>query len=997
MSRVCGWFLVMVAVAEIGCGRVEPSSDRVRDGVHDRAGWSETASPGQRLDPEDLVTTARLQMSRGQYAQAGQVVQSLLAEDPNHADALEIGGQIAEHFGKSARAIEFYERSIAGADQPSSELLDRLGQQYMNVGRPFEALQSLRKAVDASPEDAQLREKLVGLFCALALQRQSAPHLKWLIQHGHGNIGLLVILSDLRRPQTVNTTCEYALEHSPDDLRPKYSLACLPAYHGKWNEVVDDLASVVDRHPDFTPAQGLLGRALVETGDWDAVERWMEGIPREVEDEPQYWMALGSRAEHRNDLSAAARAYWRAVELNENDGEALAHLAATLAELGRSEDSRLAAKRASNITSLREAVDSLLSWRNNSQSAAVDVALALEDLGRKWEATACLQAAFRMTQNKDPRLDEVYKRVRSTLTGRTPWQSEEQLVAANLDLSDLSRDTELPAEEGHRPGMIAACGQRIQLVDRAAERNLDHVCRIGKVSGDQAGLAIYQSGAGGAGVIDYDLDGWPDLYLTEMDGQPRASDSSANELYRNLDERFVRQTGLADVGDQGFAQGVTVGDYNADGFPDLLVANIGTNRLYRNNGDGTFRDVTDQAGLSGKEWTTSSALVDLDDDGHADLFQVSYCGGEAPYHQQCMDPEVGQPRSCNPLAFDAEPDRVWRGQGDGTFVDATSQWLGEHQPGRGFGLVVGQLDKQGSLDVYVANDMTANHYWSRDAESDAWRFSEQAMLRGLAVNERSLSQASMGIAAGDADQDGDVDFLLSHFSGDHNTFYEQVGQGTWADRSRRVGLAAPSQRMLGYGTQWVDLQNDGSPELVVANGDIDDFTHKDRFFRQPVQLFDRGPDGRWNELTGGQLGEYFARQHLARAVVTWDADRDGRTDLLITHLFEPVSLLSNETETECRRSRFFLKATRSHRDAIGAEVSLQIGDRRLEGQLLAGDGFQCSNERCVSFGVGFVDRIDQLTVRWPSGWTERFGATDSGHDVLLIEGAGEPFRMDAAR
>ncbi len=397
--------------------------------------------------------------------------------------------------------------------------------------------------------------------------------------------------------------------------------------------------------------------------------------------------------------------------------------------------------------------------------------------------------------------------------------------------------------------------------------------------------------------------------------------------------------------------------------------------------------------MSGERWTTSAAIVDIDGDSYADLFQVGYCGGDKPLQQKCIDKELNQPRSCAPLAFDPEGDRVWRGLGDGTFAEVTDDWLGEHVGGRGFGLIIGNLDKQAGLDVYVANDMTANHYWAHDTDADDFRLIEQATIRGLAFNERSLSQASMGIAAADADDDGDLDFLLTHFSGDYNTFYEQVGPGMWADRSQRVGLAAPSDRMLGYGTQFIDADNDGTPELFIANGDIDDFSHQDRFFRQPVQLFDRAADGRWAELPRKPLGDYFTKNRLARAVATLDADRDGRTDLVVTHLFDPVALLINRTDTPAKQTRFFLRGTNADRDAIGAQVSLQIGDRTRTQQLLAGDGFQCSNERCLSFGSGSANTVSDVRVTWPDGTTDDFPELNTAADYLIVQGSAQAFRL----
>ena len=290
--------------------------------------------------------------------------------------------------------------------------------------------------------------------------------------------------------------------------------------------------------------------------------------------------------------------------------------------------------------------------------------------------------------------------------------------------------------------------------------------------------------------------------------------------------------------------------------------------------------------------------------------------------------------------------------------------------------------------------MSANHYWSPTTDSGSFQLLEQATVRGLAFNARSLSQASMGIAAADADGDGDIDFLLTHFSGDHNTYYEQVRPGIWADQSSPVGLAAPSDRMLGYGTQFFDADNQNGPELFVANGDIDDFSHQNRMFRQPVQFFDRASNGRWYQPDRQLIGPYFQSERLARAVVTLDADRDRKTDLLVTHLFDPVSLLVNETATANTQVKIFLHGKAVHRDAIGTRVSAKIGEQEFVQQLLAGDGFQCSNQRCLSFGVDHAGQVEELTVTWPDGSVDRLGTVKPDQDYLILQGSGEAFRLD---
>jgi hypothetical protein len=470
-----------------------------------------------------------------------------------------------------------------------------------------------------------------------------------------------------------------------------------------------------------------------------------------------------------------------------------------------------------------------------------------------------------------------------------------------------------------------------------------------------------------------------------MDGTPNRRDSGPNRLHRNLAGEFLDVTDVSSLVDRGFSQGISVGDYNADGWPDVYVANIGENRLYRNNGDGTFCDVTKPSKLSGSRWTTSVAIADLNDDGHADIYEVGYCRGERPLIQQCDIPEIGEARSCNPMAFDSEPDRIWAGNGDGTFSDAT-RWLGPHEQGRGFALVIGDLDHQRGLEIYVANDMTGNHYWARPPETRQFGLSEQAAVRGLAFDRRSIAQASMGIAAADADNDGDIDFLLTHFVDDHNTYYQQYRPGFWSDESHVAGFADSSKPMLAYGTQWIDVDNDGLLEVFIANGDIDDFQFEGRSFRQPVQLLQQFSPGRWHAVQTDPLGDYFGKDRLARAVATLDANRDGLSDLIVTHLFDPVALLVNRSETPAKQTRFFLRARSTHRDAIGARVRFIKDDRTFEQQLLAGNGFQCVNEACIVFGVPDAEQLEDVHVIWPEGTNQSLGNLRAGGDYLIIQG-----------
>lgn len=985
---VRSWLCMVLIFCLVGCEQAKSPSNGVQT--------AEKAEEPSLDNLSDSVTAIRRAILRRRYDEAEKRISRHLLQFPEEIEVLELAGDLQTQLGETGRAVEFFARAVELQEQPAWPLLDKLGQQWMTGGRPFESLQVLATAVRLYPDYSSVRQRLVGLQMSLGLEQQAYEHLQWLVQHQQGQLNYLIVLSDLTRPQTVVSTCNYALEQKTGDLRPHYSLARIPAYHGRWEEVVEELRPLIKAQPDFIDAQALWGRALVELSDFDELESWADQLPEGIERCADYWMAMGVHSERRQRLKEAVSAFQQVLLINANHPEALSRLSLLLGRLDQEDQAKRVAARAAEVNQLRTHVDSLISWKNNSQESAIKAAQSLERLGRLWESTAWLVAAYPMTQNPDAKIAGVFESTRARLTAQTPWQDPMKLAASTDSLLPVTsfswsvKGVDQDAMENQKDEI------GLQFTDEAALRGVRHTCKITTRSGNPSGLFVYQSGAGGVGVTDYDLDGWPDLYFTSIDGKPNQQDSSMNRVFRNQSGAFVDRSEPTQLGDKGFSQGVAVGDYNADGFPDLFVANMGQNHLYRNNGDGTYRDVTDELGLSGIHWTTSVSLADIDGDGNCDLFEVGYCAGERVLTQECVEEKINEPRSCNPLAFPSQLDRVWRSNGSGGLSDVTEAWLGDHEPGRGMGLVVGQFDKSLGLDLYVANDMTANHLWLSNQSEKGFALSEQATLRGLAFNRRSLAQASMGVAVGDADQDSDVDFFVTHFSGDHNTYYEQVDSGLWVDRSDVTGLGEPSQRLLAYGTQWIDADNDGDLELFVANGDIDDFTHEDRFYRQPFHVYRRSDRGHWKLQDSQKMGEYFEASHLARSVVGVDFDRDRRTDVVVTHLFEPVSLLRNHTQETGNSVRLIFKGTACHRDAIGAIVTYQIAGQQRSQQLFAGDGYHCSAQRMITIGSGTEKLVTDVTVTWPDGLSEPLGDLRVGVDYLCVQGLGEAFSLDAS-
>ncbi|MDV6030416.1 MAG: tetratricopeptide repeat protein [Phycisphaera sp. RhM] len=976
-----------------GCGNPEASSIDANARRSSQTVQADEAD-GQDEPQQDFFANAAGALARGDIAEAEASIRKHLLLHPDDARAIEFAGDVASRQGDREVAIERYQASLSLDESPNETLLDKLTHALVSAGRPFDAIDALSTFVDRFPNRPQPRFDLVGLATMVGQTPAALPSLQWLAQHGQGDPESLQVLADPARVEPDGEMCQSMLQRSGDDLRPQYCLARLDAMKSNWQSVADRLRPVLERHADFAPAQALYGRALMELNQYDSILDWQQQLHADIETLPEYWLVAGDWAQREGQHEQAARSYWQAIRLSSHAlPSALNGLFQNLTLIGRSDDANVVAARITKLGALRDALKTHLERSGRSQRAAMQVAEGMLALGRVWEAEGWARLATTLPEERLPDLRDRYLAIRSELTATTPWVLPETELDRQIDLSDLPTIAWKLTQP--RSSAAEVSFQRpLVFEDQAEQRGLIHTCEIAPEA-IREGHWIYQSVGGGVGVIDFDLDGWPDVAAAMLDGKPLASNSSSNRLFRNQASRFVSVERQAAYLDTGFSQGITVGDFNDDGFPDIFDSNYGQNRLFRNNGDGTFDETAIAVGLTDQSWTTSAVICDLDADGIADVFATNYCAGRGPLERPCRNADGFS--TCPPLLFEAERDRVWKGRGDGSFVDVSDQWIQTQTPGRGLGLVVGQFDERRGLDVYVANDMTANHLWSPEVTDGRFQMADLAATRGVGFSGDATSQASMGIAAADPDGDGDIDFFLTHFADDHNTYYEQVSPGFWADRSFQVGLAQPSMKLLGFGTEWADFDNNGSLELMVTNGHVDDVHRTDVQYKMPPQTFRRQPSGRWEELSLDGMGDYFSEPHLGRALATIDVDRDGRTDVAITHLYEPVSLLVNRTENAGQSIGLILKATRTQRDAIGAVVTATAGARSLTQQLTAGDGYMCTNQRRISVALGEQASADNVTIQWPSGTTQSFGVLKGGYDYVLVEGAEDAFQLQGHR
>jgi hypothetical protein len=495
--------------------------------------------------------------------------------------------------------------------------------------------------------------------------------------------------------------------------------------------------------------------------------------------------------------------------------------------------------------------------------------------------------------------------------------------------------------------------------------------------------------SGGVGLLDYDGDGWLDVYCVQ--GGPLipsiSRPSPGDRLFRNQgDGTFADASEASGVSamTRGYGHGVAVGDYDGDGHPDLFITRFGSYALYHNRGDGTFEDRTDSAGLGGERgWPTSAAFADVDGDGDLDLYVCHYLRWDRANPTRCHDPESKRPTYCEPKAFAAEPDRLFRNEG-GRFVDVTAESGIVDVDGRGLGVVAADLDGDGRIDLFVANDTTANFAFFNQGGG---RFVELGLDAGLAANADSGLLAGMGVACGDLDGDGRPDLAVTNFYNESTTLYQNLGGRFFTDRSRAVGLAAPSKYLLGFGVAFLDVDNDGFLDLATANGHVNDF--RPLFpYPMPAQLFKGNSKGRLADVTA-LSGAPWNTPRVGRGLAVGDLDNDGRLDLLIVSLGEPLALFHNETNG----GHFLtleLEGTASGSDAVGARVVVTSGGARQTAWRLGGGSYLSASDPRIHFGLGSHETAERVEVHWPSGRVDSIEdvAADTGY--LVREGMSKP-------
>jgi enediyne biosynthesis protein E4 len=945
-------------------------------------GWGAFVASASWWYKRELDRALR-EMAAGRYDVALGRLERLAARWPATAEVEYSLGECAASAGRVDLALSAWARVPRGSAPFTRAALDR-ARLALGNGRLAIAEDSLAPLLDERGEVGDQAGRMadqVDLFTGRVRAIARRIERRWPLSSDQA--GLLRLHWQVDTQPFPLLAMREALDRmarqAPDDDRVWLGAADLAIRTGKINEANEVLERCEARRPDDPVVRRARLAWALAAGRPDQVLAASSRLATTDLEPPERAEMIARLAALRGDNAARRVALEQLVALRAGDPTAWGQLADLAAQDGNRD--RLAELR-QRKAQVDRALDDyrMLMGRSGARdpARAAELARAAEVLGRRFEARGWWTIEARR-KTEDREAHEALARLKD---------EKAELAPATRTLADL-----IPASLTAPAATASAgtTGPRVPKFQDDAEvagvrfvyqNDPTPLCRLPETMG------------GGVALIDYDGDGWLDVYCVQgghlPNSDPPPPSPQGDRLFRNKRdgtfEDVTAAAGLAVV-PGGYGHGATVGDYDNDGHPDLFVTRWRSYALYHNKGNGTFEDATARAGLGGdRDWPTSSAFADLDGDGDLDLYVCHYSAWDPVHTAPCPHPT--DPRRhgyCVPRSVPAMPDHVFRNDG-GRFVDVSGDAgiTSTDTDGRGLGVVAAHLDDDDRIDLYVADDMTANLLFRNRG---GLRFEETAAEAGVATNAQGGYLAGMGIACGDFDGDGRSDLAVTNFYGESTTLYLNLGRGQFADQTSAVNLTAPTRHVLGFGIDFLDADNDGWPDLAQANGHVNDYRPAIPF-AMPAQLFLGGPAGRLSEVSAS-AGDCWQTPRVGRGLAVGDVDNDGKPDVLIVASGQPLAYLHNRGPAGHFITLQLEGASpRSNRDAVGARVTVIAAGRRRFAQRTGGGSFLSASDPRLHFGLGDASRVDSIEVRWPSGHVDRF--SDLAADTAYVLHEGQP-------
>ncbi len=949
------------------------------------------------------LKNARARIASGQFEIARLWLADQSARRPEHAEVSFLLGVCEGAAGRFEAALSTWERVPLESPLGLNAASARARTLVEDQGRFADAEAVLTAALARlGPRAAELRHLSTQLF----YWEGRLDEMRRLLQEGWntspdraGDLrDLWLIDSAVVMVDRIQGAVERAARKAPNDDRVWLARANLALLSGRLSEAARWLDACVKLRPDdpvvwrarlaWARAAGLIDEARgalthLPAHRFSAVE---------MLDLRAWFAAQEGRAEEERT------ALEQVIDHAPGDTQALQRLAVLATGSGQSGRAREFHRRKGAVDRAKERYFRLLE-PGKTVTQFTELAGLAEELGRGFEVSGWWFLASRYQPSA---------LARSAVERLGPPRPEPRLPAGTTLVFHLGDVAGLLVNEPVRPGGVPAPA----LLPSRLSPDLARVINVPEFRDDAgpAGLRfVFDNGqsplrqlpettAGGVGLLDYDGDGWLDVYVVQGGTFPPdpSRPPTGDRLFRNRgDGTFEDATERSCIAGmkRGYGHGVAVGDFDNDGRPDLFITRWRSYALYRNRGDGSFEDITDRAGLGGdRDWPTSAAFADLDNDGDLDLYVCHYLVWDAAHPKLCNRPtKPGEPvdpnhlhEYCMPNPFPSQADQLFRNDG-GRFVDVTAEAGIVDLNGRGMGVVAADLDDDGLIDLFVANDTTANYLWHN---LGGMKFEETGVASGVACNAQGAFQAGMGTAVGDLDGDGLPDLTVTNFYGESTTFFRNVGKGVFADQTSAIGLGGPSRYLVGFGIVLFDANNDGRLDLAQVNGHVID--HRPDFpLEMPALLLIGGDDRRLVDVAQ-RAGPAWSVPRIGRGLAAGDLDNDGRVDLVSVAQHTPLVFFHNQTPRAAGHAvTFLLEGTRSNRDGVGAVVTVTAGGRRRRAWRFGGGSYQSASDPRLHFGLGH-DRINEVEVRWPSGRVDRFAHLDSDRCYRIREGDAKP-------
>ncbi len=769
-------------------------------------------------------------------------------------------------------------------------------------------------------------------------------------------------------------TLDKAGRMAPDDDRVWLAQGDLATRSGHLDEADAWIARCEQAQPDDPAVWNARLAWAQAAGRSDELMRAARHLPASDFSQRRVLALVAWLAGQSGDRRAEREALEKLVALDPDEAGGLERLAALATEDG--EFKRLAElrRRKAERDDARDHYATLVSMIDPPGPVA-ELARAAEALGRSFDA----QAWWKLAARQDRGAREAAAAALTRLA-----KAEPAAGPAGRSLADVLGP--LPPR-GLEKTAIAGVLVIPNFTDEATKRGVTFTFNNGITDFRR----LPETMSGGVAVADFDGDGWLDIYAVQGGPFPPPTDSPRpfdDRLFRNRgDGSFEDATAAAGLASLpgGYGHGVAVGDYDNDGRPDLFVTRWRSYSLYHNLGQGCFENVTASAGLGGnRDWPTSAAWADLDNDGDLDLYVCHYLEFDPATAAPCYRRNSPEYTYCSPRLFPAVPDHVFRND-RGRFVDVTAEAGIVDHDGRGLGVVAADLDEDGRTDLFVANDTTANYFFRNRG---GFRFVEEGVAAGLAANAGGGYLAGMGVACGDFDGDGRLDVAVTNFLGESTTLYHNHGDGLFTDRTATAGLTVPTRFVLGFGIAALDANNDGRLDLAQANGNVVDYRPA-LPYEMAAQIFLGDALGRFTDVSV-RAGAPWQVTRLGRGLAVGDLDNDGRIDLLLVADNIPLALLHNRTESQNHFITFGLEGTASNRDAVGARVAVTVSGRTQVAARFSGGSYLSASDPRLHFGLGAARKIDRVEVTWPSGRRECHHGLAADAGYRLIEGDSSP-------